>query len=98
MQSYALAVLHSTLKQVFFKDHIFLASIYYQTCSVQVLLAVNVVFLAESDHGKFESLKHKKKRKVTLELTNVVENPCSASSGTLSANGEFESSFENLRK
>ena len=55
--------------------------------------------LAQSDHGKFESLKSKKKDKVPeIALSSVVENPYSESSGTLSANGEFESSFQNLRK
>ncbi|XP_065913065.1 hemicentin-1-like isoform X2 [Dysidea avara] len=53
---------------------------------------------SQSDHGKFESLKSKKKDKVPeIALSSVVENPYSESSGTLSANGEFESSFQNLR-
>jgi len=56
--------------------------------------------LAESDHGRFEGSKSKKKVKLPeIALPSVIENPFSAeSSGTLSANGEFESSFQNLRK
>ena len=55
--------------------------------------------LAEDDHGKFETIKSKKKEKIPeIALPSVIENPCSESSGTLSADGEFESSFQNSRK